>query len=112
MLSDSTPFRTIVGQRTAALSTAIGGSATSISQRAPKTDKSDVLPFPTPANEPQRLAALRALAILDSPSEAAYDEIAVLAAQICQCPIGCISFIDDNRRWLKAARARPRCWSQ
>ncbi|MBV9906910.1 MAG: GAF domain-containing protein [Hyphomicrobiales bacterium] len=67
----------------------------------------DVLPFPIPANEPQRLAALRALDIVDSPAEAPYDEIAILAAQICQCPIGYISFIDDNRRWLKARYGLP-----
>jgi class 3 adenylate cyclase len=58
-------------------------------------------------NEPQRLAALRALDILDSPPETAYDEIAALAAQICQCPISYISFIDDNRRWLKAKYGVP-----
>jgi adenylate cyclase len=71
------------------------GGSTSISQ-------SDALSFPIPANEPQRLNALRALDILDSPSETAYDEIAELAAQICGCPIGYISFIDNDRRWLKA----------
>jgi adenylate cyclase len=55
-----------------------------------------------PSNETQRLAALRALNILDSAPEIAYDEIAQLAAQICCCPIAYISFIDDDRRWLKA----------
>ena len=76
--------------------------------------------FPIPANEPQRLAALRALDILDTAPEIAYDEIAELAAQICGCPVAYISFIDDDRRWLKAKyglpprgksrrRARPRC---
>jgi adenylate cyclase len=69
--------------------------------------RKEVLPFPVPASEPQRLAALRALDILDSPPETAYDEIAVLAAQISQCPIGAISFIDDNRRWLKAKYGVP-----
>jgi class 3 adenylate cyclase len=64
-------------------------------------------PFPIPANEPQRLDALCALGILDSPPETAYDEIAVLAAQICGCPIGYISFIDDDRRWLKARYGLP-----
>jgi len=63
--------------------------------------------FPTPANEPQRLDALRALGVLDSPPESPYDEIAVLAAHICQCPIGAISFIDDHRRWLKAKYGVP-----
>ena len=50
---------------------------------------------------------MRALDILDSPPEAAYDEIAVLAAQICGCPIGYISFIDDDRSWLKAKYGFP-----
>jgi adenylate cyclase len=62
---------------------------------------------PIPANELERRAALRALDILDSPPETAYDELALLAAQICQCPIGFISFIDDNRRWLKAKYGVP-----
>jgi adenylate cyclase len=57
---------------------------------------------PKPTNEPQRLAALRALNILDTAPEIAYDDIAELAARICGCPVGYISFIDDNRRWLKA----------
>ena len=58
--------------------------------------------FPIPVNESQRLAALRALNILDTTPEIAYDEIAGLAAQICGCPVGYISFVDDHRRWLKA----------
>jgi adenylate cyclase len=78
----------------------LDGSSTSISQR-------NVSSFPIPANEPQRLVALRALDILDSPPETAYDEIAELAAQICGCPIGYISFIDDDRRWLKAKYGLP-----
>ena len=39
--------------------------------------------FPMPVDESQRLAALRALNILDTTPEIAYDEIAELAAQIC-----------------------------
>ncbi|HTV31419.1 MAG TPA: adenylate/guanylate cyclase domain-containing protein [Xanthobacteraceae bacterium] len=63
--------------------------------------------FPIPVNEPQRLAALRALDILDTAPEIAYDEIAELAAQICGCPVAYISFIDDDRRWLKAKYGLP-----
>jgi class 3 adenylate cyclase len=85
----------------------MGDSATSASESAQKAGEGDMLSFPTPANEAQRLAALRTLDILDSPPETAYDEIAVLAAQICQCPIGYISFIDDDRRWLKAKYGLP-----
>jgi adenylate cyclase len=53
------------------------------------------------------VAALRALEILDSAPEVAYDEIAELAAQVCECPIGYISFVDDDRRWLKARYGLP-----
>jgi adenylate cyclase len=63
--------------------------------------------FPIPANEPQRLAALHALDVLDSAPEVLYDEIAELAAQVCGCPVAYISFIDDERRWLKAKYGLP-----
>jgi adenylate cyclase len=55
-----------------------------------------------PAKESQRLTALRSYEILDTAPEIAYDEIAELAAQICQCPVAFVSFIDDDRRWIKA----------
>ena len=63
--------------------------------------------FQIPANETERLAALRTLNVVDSAQEAAYDEIAELAAQICGCPVAYISFIDDDRRWLKARYGLP-----
>src|SRR3954454_2565035 len=63
--------------------------------------------FPTPANETDRLSALRTLDIMDSARETAYDEIVELAAQICGCPVAYISFIDDDRRWLKARYGLP-----
>jgi adenylate cyclase len=66
------------------------------------TGTGTALSFPIPDNEPHRLAALRALDILDTAPDFAYDEIAELAAQICNCPVAFISFIDDDRRWLKA----------
>ena len=66
-----------------------------------------VSPPPIPDNESQRLAALHALDILDTAPDIAYDEIAELAARICGCPVGYISFIDDDRRWLKAKYGLP-----
>ena len=68
--------------------------------------------FARPANEVQRLAALRELGILDTASEIAYDEIAELAAQICGCPVAYINFIDDDRRWLKAKYGLPSAASE
>ncbi len=52
---------------------------------------------------PQRLAALRAYAILDTPPERAFDEIAEMAAKACGTPMAHITFIDADRQWIKAA---------
>jgi adenylate cyclase len=68
----------------------------------PSRKRKDPLSCPIPANESQRLVALRSYEILDSAPEIAYDEIAELTAQICRCPVAFVSFIDDARRWIKA----------
>ncbi|MCJ2135341.1 PAS domain-containing protein [Methylobacterium sp. J-026] len=52
---------------------------------------------------PRRLAALHAYAILDTPPERAFDEIAEMAAQACGTPMAHINFIDADRQWIKAA---------
>ena len=52
--------------------------------------------------EARRLAALHSLQILDTAPEASYDEIARLAAVVCETPIAQLSFVDRDRRWLKA----------
>jgi adenylate cyclase len=108
-VSDSTPNRKFAQNGVTPAPTPLVDGAASTSERPLSAENAgrDLLAFPIPANEPQRLKALRALDILDSPPETAYDEIAVLAAQICGCPIGYISFIDDDRSWLKAKYGFP-----
>ncbi|MHB2211119.1 PAS domain-containing protein [Methylobacterium sp. CM6257] len=54
-------------------------------------------------HNPQRLAALRAYSILDTPPEREFDEIAEIAAQACGTPMAHINFIDADRQWIKAA---------
>jgi adenylate cyclase len=78
----------------------------------PSRKREDPVSRPIPANESQRLAVLRSYGILDTAPEIAYDEIAELAAQICRCPVAFISFIDDDRRWLKAKYGLPPEMSQ
>ena len=57
--------------------------------------------------ETERLIALRNYDILGSPAELAYDEIAELAAQICQCPAAVINFLDDKSVWTKCRYGLP-----
>jgi PAS domain S-box-containing protein len=55
-----------------------------------------------PADEAQRLQALRDSAILDSEPEASFDSLTRLAAQICGTPIALVSLVDESRQWFKA----------
>ena len=55
-----------------------------------------------PADEATRLAALRELRVLDTLPESTYDDIVLLASQICGTPIGLVSLVDSDRQWFKA----------
>jgi GAF domain-containing protein len=61
-----------------------------------------MLAAPIPANDRERLAALRALLILDTPPEERYDKIVQFAAAEFDVPIALISLLDENRQWFKA----------
>lgn len=52
--------------------------------------------------EQKRLSVLRSYAILDTPAEARFDDIAALAADICDTPIAAVSLVDEHRQWFKA----------
>jgi diguanylate cyclase (GGDEF)-like protein len=58
--------------------------------------------IPATDDEESRLARLRALDILDTKPEQAYDDIVRLAALICDMPIAIINFVDSDRQWGKA----------
>lgn len=53
-------------------------------------------------NELSRLAALRELAVLDTPPESELDAIVQASALVCEVPISLISLIDAQRQWFKA----------
>src|SRR5439155_5273164 len=56
-------------------------------------------PLPT---EIDRLKALRAYNVLDSPPEEAFDDLTRLASQICQTPVALVSLVDADRDWFKS----------
>jgi PAS domain S-box-containing protein len=57
---------------------------------------------PLPANEAQRLEALRALKLLDTPPEERFDRITRLAARILNVPMACVVLVDENRQFFKS----------
>lgn len=63
--------------------------------------------FPLPDQEAARLDALLSCQILDTPTQKEFDELAELVAQIANCPMATISFLDRDRQWAKAAFGMP-----
>ncbi len=55
-----------------------------------------------PENEQQRIASLYEYNLLDTMSEADYDNITRIASEICQVPMSLISLIDRDRQFLKS----------
>ena len=53
-------------------------------------------------NEAERLKALHQYKILDTKPEQAFDDLALIASQICGTPIALISMVDEDRQWFKA----------
>jgi sigma-B regulation protein RsbU (phosphoserine phosphatase) len=57
---------------------------------------------PIPVNEAERVADLRALAILDTRPEERFDRLVQLAAHIFDVPIAYVALVDSDRQWFKA----------
>jgi signal transduction histidine kinase/CheY-like chemotaxis protein len=60
-------------------------------------------PVLDPTVEAARIEALRAYGVLDSPPEAAFDDVVRLVAAIVEAPIAAISLVDTARQWFKAS---------
>ena len=53
-------------------------------------------------DEAARLDAVRRYAILDTPSDGAFDRIAAIAARMLSVPVALVSIVDEDRIWFKA----------
>ncbi len=62
-----------------------------------------------PLQELERLKALADYAVLDTLSEPEFDDITLLASQICEVPIALISLIDADRQWFKSKLGIEAC---
>lgn len=59
--------------------------------------------FPkTPSNERDRLEKLRSYEILDTAGEQEFDDLTMIASEICGTPISLISLVDQERQWFKS----------
>lgn len=67
-------------------------------------DTSADIPVPAACSwsETERLAALRAYAILDTPPEQAFDDLCSIATRVCRAPMAFISLIEETRQFFKA----------
>ena len=59
-------------------------------------------PAPIPADDAQRLRALHALLILDTPPEERFDRLVAFVAEEFDVPMALVSLVDRDRQWFKA----------
>jgi signal transduction histidine kinase len=64
-------------------------------------------PLLHPLDDPERLAALRETALLDSPVDGAFDRLTRLAARLLRAPIALVSLVDADRQFFKSCVGLP-----
>jgi two-component system cell cycle sensor histidine kinase/response regulator CckA len=60
---------------------------------------------------PDRLAALRQTALLDTPPEEAFDRLTRMAARLLGAPTSLISLVTDERQFFKSTTGLPEPWA-
>jgi GAF domain-containing protein len=64
-----------------------------------------------PVRDPQRLAALQRLALLDTPAEAAFDRLTGLATRVLRAPVALVALVDADRQFFKSCVGLPEPWA-
>lgn len=62
-----------------------------------------------PDNEAERLAALRASRLLDTPREQSFDDLVALAVAVTGASMAAVSLVDAERQWFKAQHGFNAC---
>ncbi|MFL5536180.1 MAG: hypothetical protein ACJ8AP_10790, partial [Gemmatimonadales bacterium] len=60
---------------------------------------------------PDRLAALRQTALLDTPPEEGFDRLTRMAARLLGAPTSLISLVTDERQFFKSTTGLPEPWA-
>jgi len=68
----------------------------------PPSDESSPVSPDESAVERERLLELSRYAILDTPPDESFNDLARLAASLCQAPMAAVGFIERERQWFKA----------
>ena len=61
------------------------------------------------SSDAARIAALNDLAILDTEPEVGFDDIVLLASEVCGTPVALVSLVAEDRQWFKARVGFPAC---
>ena len=62
-------------------------------------------------SDPARLAALRAVALLDTPTEEAFDRLSRLAALVLNAPVALVTLVDADRQFFKSCIGLSEPWA-
>jgi signal transduction histidine kinase len=61
-------------------------------------------------HDPDRLAALQAVAMLDTPTEESFDRLTWLATRFVGAPVALVTLIDADRQFFKSSLGLPEPW--
>ena len=66
-----------------------------------------MIPADVPANEGDRLRALKQMEVLDTGAEERFDRLTRLAQDMFKAPIALVSLVDSDRQWFKSNIGLP-----